>query len=200
MKRMPLLILTVLVYVLPCNAQQWVGIKTANLQPFAVSQWKNEWCWAASSQLVLNYYGIPVTQDAIVLRSHGNEDDRPGSDMDITFTLNGWAPGPTGVRIVHATEFPGMLSPQLLYNNLSSGHPVIVAIATGPSSGHVVVITAAFFVPTPGGYVVPSIVLRDPWPSPDHIASIGRVQLDGPAATNFASIVRASWVTWVTPQ
>jgi len=185
--------------VFPSRSQQWVGITTQKIQPFAVSQWRDEWCWAASAQLVLNWYGIPISQDAIVQRSHGDTANRTGSDMDITFTLNGWAPTTGGVKIVHSTEFPGMLTPDLLYSNLKTGHPVLIAFQSGPFSGHVVVVTAAVFVPLPGGqWNVTTLVYRDPWPSPGNLASIGRVQLDGPQLKAFASTVRASWITWIT--
>jgi hypothetical protein len=197
MKRRLSAVLIALVGCLSCGAQ-WVGIPAGVVNGFAVSQWQSEWCWAASAQLILNLYGIPVTQADLVARSHGNLGNNPGSDMDILAVLNGWVPAAGGSRTVHATEFPGLLAPQLIINNLTSGHPILIAIASGPASGHAVVITAAAFVQTPQGPLLSGLVIRDPWPSPDHMQSIGRVVIQGPDLIQFIAGIRASWISWVT--
>jgi len=189
------LVLAVQLGILSARAQQWAGVPSNVVMP--VSQENSEFCWAASSSFLLNYYGFAVNQDQVALRAHGNVAALPGSDADIATALNAWIPLPGGSkRVIHASRLAGMLTPQILYNNLITGHPVLVTIMTGPSQGHAVVITAAFFVQTPSGLSVPSLVLRDP--SPMFAFNGGRVQLDGPAATQFVSTVTASWVTWVT--
>jgi len=177
---------------------RWVGIDSRIANNFAVAQWQDEWCWAASTQLILNYYGIPVTQAAIVNRIHGNFADQAGSDFDISASLNGWVPTTNGMRIVHAEEAPGLPMPADLIEELSQGHPILIAFATGPSSGHAVVITAAAYVQTAAGPVVTSLVLRDPWPSPQNRASIGRVQLNNLDLAQFARLVRANWIVSAT--
>jgi hypothetical protein len=174
----------------------WVGLN--NVNPFAVSQWKDEWCWAASSQLILNLYGIPITQADIVHSIHGNFDDYGGSDSDISASLNGRAQTPSGVRQIHSIEGSGLPAPAILIDQLRTGHPILIAYQSGPYSGHAVVVTAAAYFPSPQGPIVTSLVTRDPWPSPDHVASIGRVQYDGLNLSMFAATVRAHWLVWWT--
>jgi hypothetical protein len=180
------------------QAPHWVGIDNRVANSFAVAQWRDEWCWAASTQLILNYYGIHVTQADIVGRIHGNYEDQPGSDFDISEALDGWVPTAGGVRVVHATEGPGLPDTETLIEELSQSRPILIAFATGPSSGHAVVITGAAYIPSEGGPNVVSLVLRDPWPSPGNVASIGRVQIDNFNLGQFAGLVRAHWLVSVS--
>jgi Peptidase_C39 like family len=177
---------------------RWVGIDNRVASSFAVAQWKDEWCWAASTQLILNYYGIHVTQADIVGRIHGNYEDQPGSDFDISEALEGWVPTVNGVRVVHASEGPGLPDTTTLIEELSQGRPILIAFATGPSSGHAVVITGAAYIQSGGEPNVVSLVLRDPWPSPGNVASIGRVQIDNLNLAQFAGLVRAHWLVSVS--
>lgn len=190
MKKLLFVILACLIYALPGQAQQWVGIQ-AQFAPTIVQE-QTEWCWAAVVTAVRNYYGFTTTQATIVFNAHGNTGNAPGSDRDITISVNDQGIMPDGsVMFLHGAELPGMLSPQILYNNLSTFHPVIVAIVTGASMGHAIVITAASFVQTPNGVAVSSLVYSDP-------ASGSLVELSGPALSQFVSTVRSSWVTWTT--
>ena len=53
-------------------AQQYVGIRTVDFNFVAAAQQQSEWCWAASIQMILNYYGIPATQQEIVTRTYAD--------------------------------------------------------------------------------------------------------------------------------
>ena len=47
------------------------GILTQQFDFVAAAQQMDEWCWAASVQMILQYYEIPVTQEEIVARVFG---------------------------------------------------------------------------------------------------------------------------------
>src|ERR1700728_4718200 len=70
----PKLLCLALVLALPCAAQYgpaptYVGIPSIIFTPAAQQQ--DEWCWAASIQMILSYYHIPVTQEMIVNQIKG---------------------------------------------------------------------------------------------------------------------------------
>src|SRR5690606_14672128 len=64
----------------------------------------SQWCWAASSQMILNYIGLPVSQEAVITRAYGGYLDRPATPEEIALTLNGWRlrDGAGGVHTVLA--------------------------------------------------------------------------------------------------
>jgi len=177
----------------------YVGIPTANFNFVAAAQQQDQWCWAASVQMILNWYGIGVTQDMIVARTKHILIDQAGSDFDISNALSGWAVTVNGQPvIIRSMAARGLPTPAVLLSELNQGHPILLTFATGMYSGHAVVITAASYYPTNYGPQIFSLVLRDPWPSPDHIATSGRVEVAGVALSNFATIVRSHWLVSVS--
>src|SRR3954447_6057975 len=79
----------------------------------AASQRENEWCWAASIQMVLNYYNVAITQEEIAARTYGLDASgrivNRGAGLDvITANLNNWNIDHNGRRyIVQAYFVPG---------------------------------------------------------------------------------------------
>ncbi|MBV8630134.1 MAG: C39 family peptidase [Silvibacterium sp.] len=182
----------------PALAQQYVGISTGQFNYFAAAQQQNEWCWAASVQMILNYYGIPASQQEIVTRTYGVPVDAPGSDAAISSALNGLGRTVGGqVHTIRSSSGPGLPPPAVLIDELNQQHPILIAFMSGPNSGHAVVVTAASFVSTPMGPQVVSLVVRDPWPTPYTIATEGRVEIAGPSLAQFAQTVRGYWLVRV---
>lgn len=148
--------------------------------------------------MILNYYGIPVTQPQIVARVFGRLIDQGASDQIISEALNGWAILPNGMRrTIRSIYSPGAPPPQLLIAELAHGNPILLTFATGPYSGHAVVITGAGFIPTPRGPEVVSVIIRDPWPSPQNIASDGRNVSSGPQLSQFMGAARSYFLVSV---
>ena len=189
----------------PCVAQYatprpiYVGILSQPFSSVAAAQQQDEWCWAASAQMILNWYHIPVTQQMIVQRVKKVLIDQGGSDEDISESLNGWAPGLNGsVQVVSSVTAAGLPAPRILLQELSSLHPILLTFATGADSGHAVVITAASFIPSQAGPLIMSLVIRDPWPSPSNISNQGRVEIAEQTLANLLSTVRSHWLVSVS--
>jgi hypothetical protein len=174
---------------------QWIGIDARISNIMATSQRDDELCWAASAQMILNFYGNSSTQSAIVQRVHHDQENRPGSDRDITSSLDGMRiAGGKHLRAVADEGFPSL---SVLVNELSHARPIYITFATGPRSGHAVIITAVAVEQTQYGITIRSLVLRDPFPTPQNIATRGRVQLNDFNLTSFSQTVRKHWI--ITP-
>jgi hypothetical protein len=174
----------------------YVGIPSGRFNYYASSQHNSNWCWAASLQMIFNYYGVNITQEQIVARSfgtdgRGNLPNWAGSFQVITKNLNNWSVDNSRRRYTVAASLnSGAPTPAYLVQELSAQRPVLIGYASGPNSGHAVVITACSYIPSNYGPVIQSIVVRDPWPSPANISNNGRVEYPG---ANLASVIQAHW-------
>jgi hypothetical protein len=197
MRRFLILFALSLAFVRPCSSQipVSVGIPSQQFNFFAASQQADELCWAASIQMILNYYGIPISQAQIVQRTYGQLVNHSGSDAQINGNLNGLAIRLDGTpHIVRSAMGAGLPPPGVLINQLSQGHPFLLTFATGAYSGHAVVITGATYYPSSNGPFIQSIILRDPWPSDQNKANDGRVEVSGSDLAAFGRIVRNNWL------
>ncbi|MFI5162680.1 MAG: C39 family peptidase [Sphingobacteriales bacterium] len=174
----------------------YVGIPSDGFNYFASSQHNTNWCWAASIQMIFNYYGIEITQEQIVARSYGVSPtgllpDWTGTEQVITANLNNWSVDNNGHQyMVRAHYYPGPPTPAYLLQELSLQRPVLIGYQSGPNSGHIVVITACSYINTDNGPVIESVVVRDPWPAPDNVANRGRKEWTG---IELANKIQAHW-------
>jgi hypothetical protein len=180
------------------QAQQqpiYVGIPSNQMNYYASAQNNSQWCWAASIQMVLNYYGVSINQEQIVARTYGtdyagNLPNWAGSLDAIHNNLNNWSMDNYGYSYtVSASMGRGAPTPAILVQELSAGRPIIIGYQTG-QGGHAVVITAVSYIPTMNGPYIQSIVVRDPWPSQQNMASRGRVEYGG---VDLANRIDAHW-------
>jgi hypothetical protein len=176
----------------------YVGIPTAAFNFAAASQTQNEWCWAASTQMILNWYNVPVTQPEIVQRVFGAVVDQPATDAVISAALNGWGYTRNGQTvIIRSVGYPGAPPPMTLINELSQQHPILLTFLSGPYSGHAVVITGASYINTQWGPQIISLVIRDPFPTPQTTMTQGRIEIAGPSLGQFANAMRGYWLVSV---
>lgn len=180
----------------PVRGPHQVGIPAVEMDFVAADQWNSQWCWAAAIQMVFGYYGVAITQQQIVARSYGtdlwgNLPDWPGSFEVITRNLNNWSIDNYGQQYtVGAHLHWGAPPPMVLIEELRNGRPMLIAYQSSPVSGHAVVLTAATFSQTAYGPVIHSVVVRDPWPSPENVFNRGRVVHDG---QSLAAVIQAYW-------
>ncbi len=174
----------------------YVGIQPDTFRYFASPQHNSNWCWAASLQMIFNYYGIDITQEQIVARSYGLNSNGPlpnctGNWEVITANLNNWSVDNDGRQyIVRAVFNPGPPDPNYLIEQLSLKRPILIGYQSGPNSGHAVVITGCSYTEGYYGPVIQSIVVSDPWPSDYNIAHEGRRVWRG---AQLANLIKGHW-------
>jgi hypothetical protein len=178
----------------------YIGIPRGNFEFVAAAQQSSQWCWAASIQMVLNYYGVSIGQPQIVARTYGVSPNGQlpnwaGSFEAITANLSNWSIDNSGVPYVVQTSVGmGAPPPTLLLQELQAQRPVIAAYRSGPNSGHAVVITAASYTPSQYGPIVQTVIVRDPWPSQINVQNRGRVEYPG---ASIAQVMEAYWIVRV---
>ena len=171
---------------------KYVGPPKEAVDKIASTQEESMWCWAASIQTVLRYYGVTISQEQIVARIYGSALNEPATDAAISASLNGWAFDSHGRRVVIRSRIAtGRPSLNVLMNEVARGRPILVTVNPASSSiAHAVVLTAATHI----GRGVTSLVYRDPWPSPENCANARRIEVSGAAVTHFLSSIQSHWL------
>jgi hypothetical protein len=173
----------------------YVGIPSSAFNPVYAEQINTQWCWAACIQMVLNYYGVNISQYDIVRRTYGRDPygRLPNAAANyelITANLNNWGIDRNGIRyVVRASIGYGAPDPASLVDELNNQRPVLLGYALGTLTGHAVVATAAGFS---GGTDYPrlqSVVVRDPRRTSLATPYRGRQEYD-------TSLLRATSVYW----
>jgi hypothetical protein len=127
-------------------------------------QRQQNWCWAASVQMILNYHGLFVAQEQIVQRIYGGQIDAPAQPAQILAALSGWAPDTRG-RFSAIYASPYTFSAAQIVQDLANRWPLIVGLQNPGGGGHAVVLTAVYYsVDQWNNPIFQSVVLRDPWP------------------------------------
>lgn len=149
------------------------GIRTQSFELAAMpDEWgkqrMSQWCWAATLQMVLNYHGVAIAQEDIVLRAYGGFINRPAHGVgEIAQSVTGWQFSdrqqvPWLVEAV-AVEQINVTS---LLQDLHFNQPVVLALQNEQDAGgHAYVLSAITYKVDARGRVFPlSVSLRDPWP------------------------------------
>ena len=119
-------------------------------------QYKDNWCWAACVQMVLDYYGVDVTQTRIVERAYGDDYDLTANKNDIVEALNGWHIKGYTVR----ANYERYKNAKTLIDAIASGRPLIIGLNEKyTSTGHAYVLTHIFFTKDYNGNMTPTRVV-----------------------------------------
>ncbi len=167
----------------------YVGIPSSKFNYISSTQEKGQWCWAASIQMVLNYYSIDINQKQIVERTYGTDafgdiPDWSASIQTIQANLNNWNVDNKGKNyIVNAQYGLGAPEPFFLIEELSQQRPVIIGYKTD-FGGHTVVVTAISYYESSMGPVIRSIVVRDPLPGNCEFDKKGKIEYEASALAN----------------
>jgi len=146
----------------------YVGIPSSQFNEVFAEQQNSQWCWAAAIQMILQYYGVDVSQRDIVYRTYGSDDfgrlpNRPASFETITDNLNTLAIDRDGERyVIRASMGYGIPDPATLVDELRNERPVLIGYQTGPYTGHAVVATSVSFLGSLDYPRLQTIVVRDP--------------------------------------
>lgn len=115
-------------------------------------QYKDNWCWAACVQMVLDYYGVSVSQSRIAERVYGGNYDITANKYDIISTLNGWYINGNTVR----ASYERYKNAKTLIDAVANGKPLIIGLDERYSStGHAYVLTHIFFTRDYSGSMTP---------------------------------------------
>jgi hypothetical protein len=197
---------------LPLGIEFWIGTIAGNVNQrslfpespgrdedgnfafVASSTHQDGWEWAASIQMVLNYYGAAATQRDIVARVSSGAVDW-GSDEVKNSVLSGWQLMSTGsILTTHSEVHTGPPPAETLIDELSQQHPILLFLESGSVSGRVVVVTAASYIKTAAGLQITSLILRDPSPDSVNIANSGRLEVSSLELRQLAALVRGYWL------
>lgn len=139
----------------------WAAIKTTYFKAYVARQRSDNWCWAACTQMVLNYQGVYASQEQIVERVFGSQVDRPGSAQNIVQGAKGWYVD--GHYIDAKADYSFI--PQKLIDDLVNKYPLVVGLSMpGQTVGHAYVLTGISFQKYGENIYPHSVILRDPWP------------------------------------
>ena len=136
------------------------GIDSSILNVVAKDRQKaSQWCWAASIEAVLNYYGYNINQEDIVYQTWGDIYNMPGTAYDILGALNKTYTDRDGRTFtVRAETFSA--NPMTASNDLANDYPLIIG-----TQGHAMVLTALEYDRDQfGNGNVFNAIVRDPWP------------------------------------
>lgn len=162
-------------------------------EPQTGNQRQANWCWAACSQMVLNYHGLLISQEQIVTKIFGGLVDNPASVMQIRKALSGWAPNVQG-QISYIYCQSGIASVNEITHALAYKWPLIVGLKN-PNGlvGHVYVLTAIYYSIDQFNNTIPDkVVLRDPMPGKD---KDGPIEVSWNQFSNLLEMVFKVWVS-----
>lgn len=119
-------------------------------------QYKDNWCWAACIQMVLDYHGIYVSQSKIVERAYGGLYDFTANKNDIIDAIDGWSVNNTRIR----ASSERYKNPQTLINAIAGGTPLIIGLNEDyTATGHAYVLSHIFFSQDNYGNMIPERVV-----------------------------------------
>ncbi len=138
------------------------------------NQERDQWCWCASSQMILLYYGKSYTQTAIANWAVGG--------LNVPNFIYGSDATRKGVDLI-LRQFGSLSSSGLAYamplatltSEMNAGRPAAIRWGWDNGGGHILVAHG-----TSGS----TVYLRDPWPA------------NGPTVNTYAWVVRGGGHTW----
>ena len=161
-------------------------------------QQQNEWCWNASSEMVLGFYGVNVTQTNIAAYACGGSN--VPNYLTGTHAASGATPARLGVDIVlrhfgnvGSTFYNNALSSAQLQTEINASNLAIIAIGwsknnTGPfvwnAGGHAVVLY---------GFDGTTVDIDDPWPANGQFMQTFATLQGGAAGTYRPGSARFMW-------
>ncbi|VVQ10808.1 C39 family peptidase [Pseudomonas fluorescens] len=162
----------------PTASAKTVGLDTLKVDESFKFQQDPVWCWAATIQMALNYYGFNVTQADIVSKTFGAAVSSTGNWIQMTNNLNYLGVSTNGKKIlVSATVYSGSPSSEAIINHLKNKKPIIMAF-NNPSTftGHAILITGVDYHFSGKNAVIDKLIIRDPFPyNAMHVSNGGKI-------------------------
>lgn len=189
------------IVIINCNiCFSQTGVRQVGLDEnrfYTFQQQKTNWCWAASIQMVLFYNHIIVEQPEIVQRTvganyNGEIPNLGGSVQMISNNLNKWQLDIVGRQTSITSDFiPHAPSAEEMIENLKKQQPIYLSYKSSLSTNHAIVITSCRYIETAKGYEILDFTVRDPWPSPENLATKGTLKYSYKA---FYPLMNFFWI------
>lgn len=175
-----------------------VGIPTSQFNFVAATQAQTEWCWAASVQMILNWYNVPVKQSDVVNRIYHRAVDAAASEDAITVALSGTAYDRRGRKVrLQAERRRGTPAAGELMSEMSLRHPMLVTVHSTRRMLHAVVVTSVETIDGDEGSTITAITFRDPKPNLRGRHTAGSVRVSGSDLTRFLSSISSYYLVSV---
>ena len=147
------------------NRYNYIGIPEDRFNSSAIygKQRNSMWCWAASIQMVLNFYNIPAKQEEIVIKNLGGVRNVAATTQELFEAIEGSRYTIRGGKLVIVRS--NIITPTIkeLISFLNNQKPLIVGLSTGSSTfGHALVLIG-IEIDTQSGKPA-RVTLADPWP------------------------------------
>ncbi|MCE5180715.1 MAG: C39 family peptidase [Betaproteobacteria bacterium] len=171
-------LLSVFLSLTPIAHAATVGLDSGKVDKAFDFQKDPVWCWAATIEMALNYYGFNITQKKIVERTFGAAVSSTGNWMQMTNNLNYLGTTADGKKVlVSATVYMGAPSNEAIVNHLRQQKPIILAFNNPNTfSGHAILVTGVEFHYVGDRVFIDKMIIRDPYPySQDHVDRRGKV-------------------------
>lgn len=175
-----------------------VGIPTSQFNFVAATQMQTEWCWAASVQMILNWYNVPVKQSDVVNRIYHKTVDAAATEDSITVALSGTAYDRRARKVwLHAERRRGTPTVNELTSELSLRHPMLLTVHSTPRMLHAVVVTSIETIESGQGRTITAITFRDPKPNLRGRHTAGTIRVSGPEVTRFLRSISSYYLVSV---
>jgi Peptidase_C39 like family len=179
MKKLTVALLVSASLIVPSVAfSKTVGLDSLQVDKSFKFQETPVWCWAATIQMALNYYGFNISQPDIVEKTFGAAISSTGNWMQMTNNLNFVGKSTNGKTImVSATVYMGSPSSEAVINHLKQKKPVIMAFNNPQTfTGHAVLITGVDYKVVGNRATIEKLMIRDPFPYNEaHVANGGKI-------------------------
>lgn len=125
----------------------FVALVDASIESCIRVQEKDNWCWAACVQAVLQYNGMWKPQSDIVRQVYGSPYNWTASGNEIAVALNGW----NGLRVRSFTT----KTAQSFIDEIAAGHLLIIGYEE-----HAYLLTHIYYKKTSNGKLFPFKVIK----------------------------------------
>jgi hypothetical protein len=175
-----------------------VGIPTSQFNFVAATQLRTEWCWAASIQMVLNWYNVPVKQADVVNRIYHKTTDVAATEDAMTLALSGTAYDRRGHKVfLHTERQQGTPSATLLISEMQNRRPMLVTVRSAHRMLHALVITSVDTIPDKTGQTITAITFRDPRPTIRGRHAAGTFRVSGEQLQRFLHTISSYYLVTV---
>jgi len=161
----------------------------------------NEWCFAASVQMVLNFYGVSIGQKEIAqhifgLDANGNIKKKDISQKEIQQALNGWVIESKGRKYKISSAYYSGFNQTTATSALQNRHPVILTGYNGTPNGHAMLLTELGFAEVQDKAIYKSTLKKifeiDPYPG--NFSTVNGLEFLNEKALDFVNNVENTWV------